>query len=579
MVLAKINVMWKALAKNIYIIKILLLTVIRHYLPGHRKVINIYKRLKNVEGPVVSTTNGKLRGKVGTAFNDRLFYSFQGIPYAKPPLGALRFKAPQPPEPWTGIKDATHEGNDCVSRHTVLRTLIGSEDCLTLNVYTPELPTNQRNDDLKPVMFWIHGGGFTSGSGSTEAYGPEFILMEDVVLVTINYRTGILGFLCFEDPDLDIPGNAGMKDMLMALQWVHDNIIHFGGNPNNVTIFGESAGAAACHYLILSPKAKGLFHKAILQSGCAINVWAKGRSYTEELSEVLGLETRDDQSVFKAIQDLPPDQLYKAAEKMCDVSEPFIACKVRPHGPVVERKSKDAFLWENPLDIMKSGRYNHVPIIIGFTTREGILGEIVQKPYPFRPITNFELSVPHFLKIARGSELSKQLAEKIKLFYYGDEEPTTENKDKYYILETDNFFLREILTTVKYHEQNSSDSVYLYRMSSETSLNMLKKIYNMTEPGVCHGDDIGYLFKNLLTPNIEPGSDEDIGMRRFVHMWTNFAKYGNPVQDDNTSTVDVKWKPVTQSELHFLDIGKELTMELNPEPERMEFWSNLFDIY
>jgi carboxylesterase type B len=143
--------------------------------------------------PVVTVSDGKLQGKTGTNINNGQFYRFQGIPYAKPPVGSLRFKAPQPPEPWTGVRDATREGCDCIARHPVLTTIIGGEDCLTLNVYTPSLPKQNNCNDLKAVMVWIHGGGFISGSGSSEVYGPDFLLTEDVVLVTINYRLGIFG--------------------------------------------------------------------------------------------------------------------------------------------------------------------------------------------------------------------------------------------------------------------------------------------------------------------------------------------------------------------------------------------------
>jgi carboxylesterase type B len=145
-----------------------------------------------MKDPIVTVSNGKLRGKSGKNIHNGQFYSFQGIPYAKPPVGSLRFKAPQPPEPWRGIRDATQEGSDCISRTPVLDTVRGGEDCLTLNVYTPSLPKQNDRNNLKAVMVWIHGGAFTSGSGSSEIYGPEFLLTEDVVLVTFNYRLGIL---------------------------------------------------------------------------------------------------------------------------------------------------------------------------------------------------------------------------------------------------------------------------------------------------------------------------------------------------------------------------------------------------
>jgi carboxylesterase type B len=151
-----------------------------------------------------------------------------------------------------------------------LRIIVGTEDCLFLNVYTQQLPSST-NNKLKPVMVWIHGGGFSSGSGNSDTYGPEFLLTEDIVLVTINYRLGVFCFLSFEDASLEVPGNAGLKDMVMALKWVQKNISKFSGDPNNVTIFGESAGGISVHYLILSPLASG---KLLQKNGVlVVGIW------------------------------------------------------------------------------------------------------------------------------------------------------------------------------------------------------------------------------------------------------------------------------------------------------------------
>ncbi|RZB41186.1 COesterase and/or Abhydrolase 3 domain containing protein [Asbolus verrucosus] len=210
-----------------------------------------------MDKPIIAIQQGKLRGRIAEDIDGKIYYSFQGIPYAKPPLGKLRFKPSLPPLPWDGILDATKNGNCCYSKDLFTKEFTGSEDCLNLNVYTPKLPDEQH--ELRPVMVWIHGGGFTCGSNSSEFYGPEFLITSNVVIVTINYRLGLLGkanmdfepctllqyqsgFLSLEDPSLRVQGNAGFKDMVMALKWVQSNIKKFNGDPNNVTIFGESAG-------------------------------------------------------------------------------------------------------------------------------------------------------------------------------------------------------------------------------------------------------------------------------------------------------------------------------------------------
>uniref|UniRef100_A0A1Y1LSP7 Carboxylic ester hydrolase n=1 Tax=Photinus pyralis TaxID=7054 RepID=A0A1Y1LSP7_PHOPY len=211
-----------------------------------------------MEDPIVVIKSGKLRGKVEIDYCGGKYYSFRGIPYAKPPIGNLRFKAPLPPDQWSGIRDAVKHQSECCCRDLMFNQIIGSEDCLYLNVYTPQIHCESMH--LKPVMFWIHGGGFVRGSGNSDTYGPDFLITQDVVIVTINYRLGILGFLNFEDPSLDVPGNAGLKDQVMGLKWVRENIANFGGDPSNVTIFGESAGAASVHLLMLSPLARGFIY-------------------------------------------------------------------------------------------------------------------------------------------------------------------------------------------------------------------------------------------------------------------------------------------------------------------------------
>lgn len=166
-------------------------------------------------------------------------------------------------------------------------------------------------------MFFIHGGGFLWGSSSKRFYGPEFLLTQDIVLVTLNYRLGILGFLSLEDPALKIPGNAGLKDMVMALRWVQKNIGNFGGDCGNVTIFGESAGGAAVHLLCLSPLTKGLFHKAIAQSGTALNPWARSAKCGNDIAKAIShFEGKEEESLMDFLIQVTPEKLLDIQEKV-----------------------------------------------------------------------------------------------------------------------------------------------------------------------------------------------------------------------------------------------------------------------
>ena len=219
--------------------------------------------------PIVDTRYGKVQGTQKENVS-----VWKGIPFAQPPLGALRFRAPQPLEAWSGVHEATQFGSISPQTSTgSFGTLPGpmSEDCLTLNIWSPSA-----DDARRPVMVWIHGGSFVTGSGSTPWYnGTAFATQGDVVVVTINYRLGALGFLYLAEyagEEYATSGNNGLLDQVAALTWVRDNISAFGGDPNNVTVFGESAGAMSIGALLAMPAAHGLFKRAILQSGAAHRV-------------------------------------------------------------------------------------------------------------------------------------------------------------------------------------------------------------------------------------------------------------------------------------------------------------------
>jgi cholinesterase len=193
--------------------------------------------MENQKFVIVNTEYGPVKGVEKTSALGRDYLNFQGIPYMKAPVGKLRFRDAQPPEKWTEVLDATREPSSYVTVSIMDMTKVtGREDASIINVYTHDV------SPVKPkaVLVWIHGGGFQAGSSCTDSYGPDYILQKDVILVSFNYRCGVFGFLSLDDPELNIPGNAGLKDQTFALKWVQRNIKNFGGDPGNVTIFGES---------------------------------------------------------------------------------------------------------------------------------------------------------------------------------------------------------------------------------------------------------------------------------------------------------------------------------------------------
>ncbi|KAI7815249.1 esterase, partial [Rhyzopertha dominica] len=521
----------------------------------------------NMEEPLVVTEQGPVRGKTGVDYNGGKFYSFQGIPYAQPPYGHLRFKAPQPPKHWDSIWDATQERDECYASMLVLPTRVGSEDCLYLNVYTPGISNGtDTKESLKPVMVWIHGEAFTAGSSKAAIYGPEFLLAQGIVLVTLNYRLGCLGFLSLEDSSLGVPGNAGLKDQVQALKWVQQNIHGFLGDPNNVTLFGESAG---------------LFHKAIIQSGSALSCRSRGSRCAAQLAKNLGFESENEALVLEFLQQVPVDKLIDAQEQIKDVCRnAFSMSDTRPFAPVVEKPSNEpAILTEEPLDIIISGNYNKVPLIVGYNNAEGLLMEVMLKKEKQQLVPNFDLAIPYYLGLKKGSTEWLELIERMKEFYFGQEEPTTENLDKYVLLVSDAFFIRWAYNTVKIHQETLQAPIYLYRFTLDATLNLLKMTGQKSKPGAAHADELGYLFKTMLTPQIDPGSTEDLTIRRMTTLWTNFAKYSDPNPKENNPLTDVVWKPVTINEMNFLEIGEELSVGVNPEADRMAFWDSIFGRY
>lgn len=254
---------------------------------------------------IFNTTGGLIQGEILSSGLFSNYYSFKGIPYAEPPVGDLRFRAPRRHSGWEGVRDGTVHGFNCPSSSPLSGAT--NEDCLFLNVYSPNVIGRSA------VMVWIHGGGFTGGSGDSFIYGPDHFMGEDVVVVTLNYRLGALGYLSTEDAHA--PGNYGMKDIVLALQWLQQNILVFGGDPNNITIFGESAGGAAVHYLVLSPNAQGLFHKAISQSGSALNPWAFQQNparHAYQLARSLGITTTSNEEMIAALRNVDPNDIVAA---------------------------------------------------------------------------------------------------------------------------------------------------------------------------------------------------------------------------------------------------------------------------
>ncbi|KAF2902811.1 hypothetical protein ILUMI_03376 [Ignelater luminosus] len=442
----------------------------------------------------VQVNQGILRGMYQKSRKGRQFCAFIGIPYAQPPVGELRFKPPLPAEPWEGILNATASQSVCPQRKGL--QIIGNEDCLYLNVYTPQLPIN--NNQLLPVMFFIHGGGFVVGSGGPEWYEPNNLLDKDIVLVTSNYRLGALGFL--STGDKVVPGNNGLKDLVQVLKWIKNNIAAFGGNPNNITVFGHSSGATAAHYLMLSSLSKDLINGAIVQSGTALDGWCLARNNeevknTKKLAKFLNCTALSNKAVIECIKKINVDIIVKQDAKFLEWSiNPAIVFK-----PVVEPKLEGAFLTQHPAGIIKSGKAANVPLLIGLTTQEGALKSAAY--YNNSQLINdidqdFNRAISLSLGYNNNNEVDKKrISRQLRHYYFGNKKIDNSTKDKLTNMFTDVLFLLGADKSVRLHGRHGTQPVFYYHFGYRGTESHSTLYGDSTHDyGVCHGDDLLYLF-------------------------------------------------------------------------------------
>ncbi len=341
--------------------------------------------------PTVETTHGRLQGLV-----ENTVHVWKSVPFAKPPVGALRHCAPRSPDGWTGVREATRFGSPCIQLpffSTIDAPIVGSEDCLTLNVWSPA-PDEKR----RPVLFWIHGGGWVMGTGS--AYDASLLAARgDVVVVTVNYRLGPWGFLYLGDIErqevADSP-NPGVLDLVAALRWVASNIARFGGDPCNVTIFGQSAGGMLVGTLLALPAARGLFHRAIALSGAARNVRSReiGTQIAEDLLRRVGLSRRR----VNDLRSVSAEQLYRAGAQILAESANEVL-DVEPFLPVVDGN----VLPVHPTQAVAAGASRDVPLLVTAARDE----MTIMVPECPDVLTGKEAFIRHKLGEAKFGELAR----------------------------------------------------------------------------------------------------------------------------------------------------------------------------
>ena len=347
---------------------------------------------------------------------------------------------------------------------------IGQDDCLVLNVFSRHVTGKGKKNSLKPVMFFIHGGGFQLGASTIDFYGPDILVDEDVVIVTINYRLGVLGFLSTGDEI--IPGNMGMWDQVLALKWVQKNIKAFGGDPDNVTIFGESAGGMSVSYLLLSPAASGLFHKAIVQSGPPIAHFGKSEKhpafYARTLAATLGCDPEaSTKDIYSCLNKLDSATLIKPLFRENEFDEGGGSRKA--FKPVVDDYSARPFLPKEPLTLIEEGAFNKVPLIVGSNRDEGLIFMHFNKNLREDVMQNFDQYIPNtflFRDTDSHDKGTAKFAQMVKEEIFQGRVPdldNTEDKHKFIELYGDSFGNYASTKFARMMAAKSNLPVYEYR--------------------------------------------------------------------------------------------------------------------
>ncbi|XP_054003488.1 esterase FE4-like [Hylaeus anthracinus] len=514
---------------------------------------------------------GILKGlKTETILRNKPYYIFKGIPYAKPNVGPNKFRISEPADPWEGVYDATQHRSTCPFYCMIKKGLIGDEDCLYLNVYTPALDKEAR----KAVMVWFHPGGFNSGMADDALFGPDFLLENDVVVVTVNYRLGALGFL--NTGDKSAPGNAGMKDQVMALKWVKDNIHFFGGCPNRVTIFGQSSGAACVQFHMLSPMSEGLFSGAIQESGSAINPWAMSYNPRDQafmLGEALGIHTTDSAELVEKLTEFHVKDIIAASNQIM-TNQNTLNGNMFAFVPSVEVDlGQDIFLSNDPWTLLKSGKIADVPLMAGVVAEEALFyGQQMLDAIDMLN-TEPELFVPLDLNYT-DSNSRRESGECLRRFYFGDKHVSKENINEYTKMLSDVLFNAGEILSLDILRNRLSAPIYEYMFNYEGPFGFMKSLFGISD-GIAHGDELSYLFYSNAFKNLpEPGSSAEKMTNIMTKLWTNFAKDRNPTSNMDDD-ITVSWEP-RGTDNNYLIINQELKMEKNLMADRSDYWKRKY---
>nr|ADD97153.1 carboxylesterase [Helicoverpa armigera] len=517
----------------------------------------------------VRTAQGPVRGRKRPTED---IYTFYNIPYATAPTGKDKFKAPLPPPVWSETFDAVDEFVICPQAKSpwdmlMPKNRVVKENCLIANVYVP----NTKEKNLS-VLVIVHGGAFLMGSGE-QLKGTKFMNTKDFIIVTFNYRLGIHGFLCLGTEDA--PGNAGMKDQVALLRWVQKNIASFGGNPDDVTIDGYSAGSVSVDLLMLSKSAEGLFQRVIPESGGNLAALAIQRDPVEIAkthARKLNFTNVDDIYALEDFYRKAPLELLLTPDDLFDRTD-----SIFKFSPCVERDTGDgAFLTESPLTILKSGNYRKVPLLYGFANMEGLLRIGFFDIWKHKMNEKFSDFLPPDLKFDSDEE-REEVANKIKKFYFGDKPVDNDNILKYVDSFSDVIFAYPMLRAVKLHAEAGNDQVYLYEYSFVDEDIPLVPHTNVRGADHCAQSMALFDGKNLTQSDESQATPEYQNMMKIIReTWHNFLKTGTPVPEGSWLPA---WPAAGADRAPHMSLGERLELRGALLAERTRFWDDIYQRY
>ena len=498
----------------------------------------------------VHVEQGLLAGSNGNSPDVRVY---RGVPFAAPPVGDLRWKAPQPAAKWQGVRKAAEFSNACwqtpyPAAAAIYQAMLPglSEDCLYLNIWTPAKSAKDR----LPVMVWIHGGGFTRGFGGTSSYNGEALARKGAIIVTINYRLGIFGF--FAHPELTAEsghhasGNYALLDQIAALQWVQKNIAAFGGDPTRVTIFGESAGSWAVNALMASPLAKALFQRAIGESGglfspmkTLVDAEKEGEKLGKLLAPDSAAKKSEDskepaqQDTLKALRSMKPEELLKSAET--DTARAIVDGWVLP---------------QDVATIFAQGRQNDVPLIVGYNADEGTT------------LAPQGANLKAFMFVGGVHQRYGPQADALLKVYpaASDEEAVS----SFYSAYRDQAFGWEMRTWARMATSTGHQPAYMYYFSRRAPGPLSAKLRAF------HALEIAYVFGTFVWPFPWEDTDKKIS-DAMTSYWVNFAASGNP----NGASL-TKWPSYSAKDDQVLEFGDEIAVHSGVNKTGLDFFDSYY---